>query len=373
MQRIDHVLALSTPGAQLTVTRWHFGMLGARPKVFIQAALHADELPGVLVAHEIKQKLEVLEQAGLLRGEVILVPVANPIGLAQFQNSTQHGRFDGQTGRNFNRGFPDLVDAVAALIESQLTNSAENNLHIIRDALSCALQQLTVNSQLEALQCHLFDLALDADLVLDLHCDSEADLHLYAHREQLPIVQVLGAYLGVAAILYADEQGGQSFDDALTRQWYQLKKRFPSYPIPVGCTAVTVELRGQSDVNIKMALADADAIIKFISWHSSPSANKVEALHTVQQKSTPLNFTEILASPISGIVSYTISYGVEVSPGTCLAVIVNPISGETLELITQSGGIYYARNASRYVAAGTEVCFVAGDSIQRNTDNLLSS
>ena len=83
MQRIDHPLLSNSLGSQKTVTSFHFGEPGTGLKIYIEASLHAEELPGMLVAHHLRADLEAFESAGQIRGEVVLVPVANPIGLAQ--------------------------------------------------------------------------------------------------------------------------------------------------------------------------------------------------------------------------------------------------------------------------------------------------
>ena len=41
-------------GTQRTLTSFHFGTAGTGEKAYIQASLHADELPGMLVAHHLR-------------------------------------------------------------------------------------------------------------------------------------------------------------------------------------------------------------------------------------------------------------------------------------------------------------------------------
>ena len=53
-----HPLPTASLGSQKTVTSLHFGTPGARPKVYLQASLHAEELPGMLVAHHLRTQLE---------------------------------------------------------------------------------------------------------------------------------------------------------------------------------------------------------------------------------------------------------------------------------------------------------------------------
>ena len=96
-------------GGQRQLSHFHFGAPGTGEKVYLQAGLHADEIPGMLVLHYLKRLLSQAERRGELRGEIILVPVANPPGLAQVLLSGGVGRFDLASGRNFNRDFPDLA------------------------------------------------------------------------------------------------------------------------------------------------------------------------------------------------------------------------------------------------------------------------
>jgi predicted deacylase len=48
----------------------------------------------MLVAHFLRRELERLDLDGRIRGEVILVPAANPIGLSQIVHGAPFGRFD---------------------------------------------------------------------------------------------------------------------------------------------------------------------------------------------------------------------------------------------------------------------------------------
>jgi predicted deacylase len=66
-----------------------------------------------------------LANSGQLLAKVIIVPVANPIGLGQVLQASHLGRFHLGTGQNFNRGFADLardVD-VGALLTGEIPQS----------------------------------------------------------------------------------------------------------------------------------------------------------------------------------------------------------------------------------------------------------
>jgi predicted deacylase len=63
----QHPLTSSCLGTQRQLSSFHFGQPGSPAgKAYIQASLHADELPGMLTAWELKQALQVLEQEGKL-------------------------------------------------------------------------------------------------------------------------------------------------------------------------------------------------------------------------------------------------------------------------------------------------------------------
>ena len=56
MHHKTHDILAPVPGICRQIHSFHFGPRGAG-KVYIQASLHADELPGMLVAWHLKQRL----------------------------------------------------------------------------------------------------------------------------------------------------------------------------------------------------------------------------------------------------------------------------------------------------------------------------
>lgn len=113
MATVQIELPSPAPGTRRMLRVHRYGPPGARPKAYFQAALHADEIPGLLVAQHLLLGLQQAQAEGRISGEVVVVPVANPIGLGQHLNGRLLGRFDFESTGNFNRGFPDLA-AVAA-------------------------------------------------------------------------------------------------------------------------------------------------------------------------------------------------------------------------------------------------------------------
>ena len=206
MQRIDHPLLTSSLGSQKTLTSFHFGTPGARPKVYIQASLHAEELPGMLAAHHLRGLLEAAEAAQLIQGEVILVPVANPLGLAQRVDHKPMGRFDLDSSENYNRHYPDLAKAILPTVLAVLTNDAQANVALVRRAIGDYLRTWAPTTELQSLRRTLLTLAHDADSVLDLHCDCEGVMHFYTEESCWPQLEPLARLMGSQAIF-----AGQKF------------------------------------------------------------------------------------------------------------------------------------------------------------------
>jgi predicted deacylase len=93
--------------------------------------------------------------------------------------------------------------------------------------------------------------ACTADVVLDLHCDAEAALHMYALPQHWPQWRSLAAHLNVKVGLLAEDSGGSSFDEACSLPWLRLSRAFPEAQIPLACLATTVELGGQADTGAR--------------------------------------------------------------------------------------------------------------------------
>ena len=359
MQSRNHPLAAPGLGARRSVTSFHFGTPGDGLKVYIQAGLHADEIPGMLVCHHLKAMLAELETAGRLAGEVVLVPVCNPVGLDQSLLHDAQGRFELSSGENFNRGYPQFAEAIGDALEGALGADAAANRALIRGAMHGYLAAQHPVGELASLRHALVSLAFDADIVLDLHADFEAVVHLYTEtpyvEDALPLCRLLGA----RALLVAEGSGGQSFDEALSGVWWQLARRYPDANIPLACFATTVELRGEADVDHRQAGADAAALLAFLTLRGVV-AGEAPQLPLSLCEPTPLAGSEPLIAPEAGVVVYRKAVGDRVAAGETVCEIVDPVSGRVLPLAATVDGVLYARAATRFALAGANLGKVAG-------------
>ncbi len=346
------------PGSRHEVVNLSFGDPAARPHVHVQGGLHADEGPGMMTARILADLLAEAEAQGRFRGHVTVVPFANPLGLGQVLHGDHSGRFDLYDGRNFNRDYPDLTDEVAAGVANRLGDDGDDNERLIREAMAAALAQHRPVGPADTLRHHLMGLAIAADVVLDLHCDGEAEMHLYTQPAANDRLAPLAALLGCRAVLLAEISGGRPFDEALGAPWQALAARFPDRPIPLGCATCTVELRGRSDVSRALGLRDAGAILDYLVCLGVLTG--AVDLPAALCEPTPLAGSEALSAPAAGLLSYAVDLGARVEPGDVVAEITDLVTGTVTPVQASTSGIFYARPATRIAEAGKRLGKIAG-------------
>ncbi len=356
-------LAAAAPGSPRHLTVVRYGKADARPKAYLQAALHADEIPGLLVLHHLRVLLDSAAARGEVIGQVIINPYANPIGLAQNVNAKLLGRYALSGAGNFNRRYPDVVDAVASKVSHTLGDDAAANVADVRRAVTEVLESRAPLDETDLLRLTLMRLAADADIVLDLHCDEEALFHLYLGTPLWPSASDLSAQLGSRVTLLAARSGGNPFDEAVGGIWWGLADRFPQKPLPLACLSATVELRGESDVSDDLARSDAENLLNFLR-RRGVLAGDPGPLPRAVSDATPLEGVDIVRAPVQGVVSYTRSLGEQVSAGDVVAVIVDPAAEDPKrarsEVRTVASGLLFTRRIARYARAGDVLVKVAG-------------
>jgi hypothetical protein len=354
------------PGGQ-ALRLLNFGQPGARPKVYLQAGLHADELPGMLV---LRQLVELLRERETL-GEIIVVVAANPIGLAQHKGEMLVGRAEMSTDRNFNRGFADLAALAQAELKEPLGQDAAENVSRLRAAMAQGLAGLKPDDAFAALQHALIEAAHDADIVLDLHADNEAQLHLYTLPQFWPAAEDLAAELDARAVLLCEDSGGASFDEALSGPWVRLAKAFPDAATPLACFAATVELRSNNEVDAKLAERDARALLRFL-MRRGVVAGEPGGLPRLLCKATDLTAMQQVKAPVEGLVVYHRQLGDQVRAGDVVAEIAPP-HGESVTVLAETDGLLFARHNQPWAWEGRIIAKIAGETpLPDRVGNLLS-
>jgi predicted deacylase len=354
-------LPASSPGTSRTVTAHRFGTAGARPKAYLQAAIHADEPPGMLILHHLARLLVAADDRGEVRGEVVLVPVANPIGLDQMAQGVVLGRHDLRSAANYNRMWPDLGAGLAERVLHRLGPDAAANAALVRQALAQRLDELRPGDGVNALHLVLQRLACDADFAVDLHCDDEAEAYLMALEQPLERAVTLAADTGVRWLIPGPEHDSSFFTGSLINPWRHLAERAgPDRPVPLGCYAVTFEMRGMAAIDDVMAAADAAGLFRHLQRlgvvAGDPGSADVGAVAVVPVE-------EQLSTPVAGLVVYPGPLGQRVERGDLVAEIVDPAATDPAAARTALhagiAGHIISRRLQRIVGPGDFVAMIA--------------
>ncbi len=321
----DIIIEGDTIGAawRLPVIRFK-GRDETAPKVYLQAALHANELPGTALLHFLCEHLRKAEAEGAICGDITVVPQANPIGTAQAHFGEPQGRFDLGSRTNFNREFP-----LVALGDS--------------DTLIADLDRYTA---VDRLKRHLLHMALGADLVLDLHCDDESLQYAYIDEAFWPEAADLAAALDMAVVFLADGESS-AFEEAVGYAWkYETGEKVSRLP---GRLSTTLELRGTRDVYPDMARKDAEGLFNFLVARGVV-AGDAKPLAAFSGPATPLDNIEMIRAPLSGTVLFHRNIGDEVEAGDLLATIITApgTEGGTVDLHAPQAGVIATRTSQRF-------------------------
>lgn len=319
------VIGGDTPGIEwrLPVIRFK-GSDEAAPKVYIQAALHANELPGTALLHFLCERLRQADAEGAIRGDITIVPQANPIGTAQSHFGELQGRFDLGSRTNFNRDFP-----LIALGDRQTL-----------------VDDLDRYPATERLKRQLLHMALGADLVLDLHCDDESLQYAYIDEAFWPEAADLASALDMEAVFLADGESS-AFEEAVGHAWkHEATEKATRLP---GRLSVTVELRGTRDVYPEMARKDADGLWRFLAVRGIVRDDTV-ALEPFERTATPLDNIEMIRAPLAGAVLFHRAVGETVAADDLLATIITApgTEGGTIDIRAPQAGLIATRTSQRF-------------------------
>jgi hypothetical protein len=311
--------------------------------------------------------LEGAEARGTLNGEIVVVPLANPIGMSQGLLHQPMGRFELNSAENFNRNYPDLNALVTDEIVAKLGDDPIVNVATVRAALGAALHESVPKTELDAMRLALVTLAHDADIVLDIHCDNEAVMHLYTETPYWRQAEPLARYLGAKVTLLAEGSGsaaGGAFDEALSGLWWRLPRKCAALgaavpALPLACFAATVELRGEGDVSHALAKHDASMLYAYLCG-SGLIDEKALDMPPLLGEPTPLSGSVPFLAPHGGIVTFHCDVGSDVEEGMPIADVLDPVALRLTTVCAPVTGCFYARMALRTARANQSLGRVAG-------------
>jgi predicted deacylase len=254
-------------------------------------------------------------------------------------------------------------------VGSRLGANAPDNAALIRKAALEALGAMKPQNELQTLRVEVMKLSVDADLVLDLHCDQDAALHLFISKRDWPgNAQTLAADIGAEATLYNDP-----YPEALTFSgvhgslWSRLVDRFPDAAVPQGCTSATIEYRGQHDVSHELGEADARNLYRHL-MRRGIIAGRAGKLPELKAEATPMAGMDVGYSPGTGILVYHQAKGAWVKKGTPVCEVIDPADARgpkgRKQLLARTDGILFSgKQNGRLAWPGAVLYRIAGPKV----------
>jgi uncharacterized protein len=308
-----------TPGQEFFLRVFRFRGSGQGPAVYMQAGLHANEMPGVVALDRLILRLEAAEKDGRLSGSVTLVPQANPIGLAQAVFGETLGRFDVNSRINFNRSFP-----------KDTTESSPGRLAS------------------ERLKSILLALAVETDVVLDLHCDDEGPVYLYVAEHQIAEGRRLARAVQATVILTEPSYDLGTFDLTALARWAAQNRPDESR------FAATIELRGMIDVTPEFAERDADGLYRYLV-DLGVVIDRLPEIVAADPVSGDSDAAQLIAVPVPGALLFDAKVGDWVKKGDRLAVVVSDAGTDHHEILSPHNGLVMSRWCQRFIRRGEYV------------------
>ena len=355
-----------TPGTVTEFTYYVIGPATAPEKVHLQAALHADEHPGTMVLHHLLPMLRQADDQGLLRARFTVMPAVNPLGLGQQSLRHHIGRYDTNTGVNFNRRWPDLFGAVRTQLSGRLGDDEVFNVNLIRTAVARWIDAQVPRTAAEQLRLLVLREAHDAEFVLDLHCDDDSLIHIFTSPELMPELQDLADWMGAAATLTAADSGGGSFDEVLPQLYRKVAQANPGKPVPMASATATLEYRGQSDVFDTLGADDARRLWGFLCGRNLIDTD-AGAPPSRMPEATPLEATEFIRTDRPGLVAYRVELGERVTRGQPVGDLIALDGPEAFmartPIFAGTDGVVLSRRLQKYAPRGTSIMKIVGTSV----------
>lgn len=317
------VVAQNASGRNLNVPVYTFKSAVPGPKVYIQSSIHGAEVQGNAVLLHI---LKALQNAPL-KGEITLVPNCNPVGSNLKSGEYTLGRFDPVNGQNWNRAYhydPDLIAEFASRIDP--SSNIDEIKSEYRQRLSASIEERLNNEWglglAECLNLKLQLMALQADIVLDLHNGPVSTRHIYVPKYAKASAQ----YFNIPHVILIPNKFSGALDEATFCPWWSLtealKERFANKSWDFGIEAFTVEMGSQEVIDLEAGVVDANGILSYLSYKGCFE----QVIHTPQNMPryvVQLKDYKIMYSQFGGMVEYVAKPGQLINKGQVMAKVLN--------------------------------------------------
>lgn len=316
------VVAQNASGRNMQVPIYRFRGQQQGPSVYIQSSIHGAEVQGNVVIYHLIQCLKRIP----IRGEIILVPNCNPVGTNIKAGEYTLGRFDPVNGTNWNRGYYYDRDAV---LKFARTVGPEESIDSIKQRFRQVLQQ-GLHKRLNAdwglglanqLNLKLQTLAMDADIVLDLHNGPVSSRHIYVPEYATDAAKLFN----IPHVIFIPNLFSGALDEAIFCPWWTLSenlaKKFQR-EFNFNVEAFTVEMGSQEVVNFADGEEDAEGILSYLNGHGVLVDASISP-KPMMRFAAQLKDYRTLFTKTGGIVEYCAKPGDPIMTGECLAKVLN--------------------------------------------------
>ena len=332
-ERRDLVLRTNATGHALTAPVFYCHGRNERPLAYLQANVHGGELQGNAA---ILALFDLLEKEPP-RGSLVLVPRVNPVSANQQVGDYVAGVYDFHSGQNFNRGYLYLtgpsrassapyvdVDAFAAVHRDATLSEIKDGF---REALKAALVAIRDSSATWGLEARIEfalaiqELAVEADVVFDLHTGDRAPRYLYAPEGATAATRAFG----IPFVLEVPPRFGGALDEASFVPWNDLAEAFRRVGRPDVRRFVdgfTVELGSMNTFSLAQGAEDAKRIASALRYYGVLAGDPDDPAYRIA--ACAVADYQSIAAPAGGLVDAVVTPGSPVRQGDLLARIVDP-------------------------------------------------
>lgn len=316
------VVAQNASGRNMNVPVYRLTGQQPGPTVYIQSSIHGSEVQGNVVIYQLMQYLKQLQIAG----EIILVPNCNPVGTNIKAGEYTLGRFDPVNGTNWNRGYyydPDRLDEFYHTVQdTDCTATIKAKFRQFwRVAITEKLESAWGLGLAQQLNLKLQLLALDADIVLDLHNGPVSTRHIY-----IPQYAAKSAGLfNIPHVIFIPNHFAGALDEATFCPWWTLQEKLSTARgtnIDLGVEAMTLEMGSQEVIAFEEGKQDAQSILAYLGQRGVINQCPFEPA-VMQRVGVHLSQYKTLFTQWGGMVEYMAKPGQRVAKGQPLARVLN--------------------------------------------------
>ena len=359
-------------GQQLTLPIFKIKGTGNGRSAYIQANVHGAEVQGNAVIYQLLKYFAEHPP----KGDVVLVPHANPFAKTQKGGEHTNGRNCPTTGQNWNRhyveltcrneqkrSFPEQVN-LESFAERHVESPWEEIQRNFRAALRIALKSYRERrvgeglSPAEQAALPLLTLALEADSVLDLHT-SPVGTH-YAYVPEYAAESA--CYLGVPYVLLIPNAFDGALDEATFTPWWGLQEALTSkgrLKTHVDFESYTLEFGGQAEINLDAAHNEARGLLSYLCYRGTISGYQGRPPRDCL--GCRLENYRSIYSDGGGLVDFHAACGQHVEKGEGLASILNlhrvrsgdEVDSAVRKVCAPENGVILLRYPSASVHSGT--------------------